>query len=90
MTQHSTASHGPIDLTVRRLLDAPVARSHVLPLRRPAADSQRAPHPRGRTATPAARSAPWFDTGFPALPLAVLTAWTLVLYPLAARIFRWV
>jgi ABC-2 type transport system permease protein len=31
----------------------------------------------------------WFGTGFPALQLAVMVAWVLVLYPLAARLFRW-
>lgn len=31
----------------------------------------------------------WFDTGFPALQLTVLAAWTALLYPLAAKVFRW-
>lgn len=31
----------------------------------------------------------WFDTTFPALQLLVLAGWTILLYPIAARIFRW-
>jgi ABC-2 type transport system permease protein len=36
-----------------------------------------------------AMSEAWFGTGFPALQLAVMVAWVLVLYPLAAKLFRW-
>ncbi|THJ67968.1 ABC transporter permease [Arthrobacter echini] len=31
----------------------------------------------------------WFATEVPALQLVVLAGWTMVLYPIAARIFRW-
>ncbi len=31
----------------------------------------------------------WFGDGVPVLQLVVMTAWTLVLVPLAARVFRW-
>ncbi|MCC6496482.1 MAG: hypothetical protein IT193_09515 [Propionibacteriaceae bacterium] len=40
-------------------------------------------------ATSQALAAAWFDTGFPALQVTVLIAWTALLYPLAARTFRW-
>lgn len=40
-------------------------------------------------ATSQALSTAWFGAGVPALQLAVLVAWTAVLYPLAARTFRW-
>ncbi|GAA4286711.1 ABC transporter permease [Georgenia daeguensis] len=31
----------------------------------------------------------WFGTGVPAFELVVMVAWVVVLYPVAARIFRW-
>jgi ABC-2 type transport system permease protein len=31
----------------------------------------------------------WFGEGFPALPIVVLAAWTVVVLPLAVRLFRW-
>lgn len=31
----------------------------------------------------------WFGSGVPALQLGVMAGWVLVLYPLAARLFRW-
>lgn len=40
-------------------------------------------------ATSQALSTAWFDGGFPALQLLVLLAWTALLYPVAARTFRW-
>lgn len=36
-----------------------------------------------------AMSEAWFGTGFPALQLVAMLAWVVVLYPLAARLFRW-
>ena len=40
-------------------------------------------------ATSQALSTAWFETSFPALQLAVLVAWAVLLYPLAAKTFRW-
>lgn len=40
-------------------------------------------------ATSQALTTAWFDGGFPALQLAVLVGWTVLLYPLAAKTFRW-
>jgi ABC-2 type transport system permease protein len=31
----------------------------------------------------------WFGTGFPAFQLVVMVAWVVILYPVAARVFRW-
>ncbi|MFD1504216.1 ABC transporter permease [Georgenia yuyongxinii] len=36
-----------------------------------------------------ALTAAWFTDSFPALQLIVLAGWVVVLYPLAARLFRW-
>jgi len=40
-------------------------------------------------ATSQALSTAWFETGFPAFQLMVLAAWAALLYPLAAKTFRW-
>ena len=40
-------------------------------------------------ATSQALTMAWFDTSLPVLQLTILTAWALVLYPLAAKTFRW-
>lgn len=40
-------------------------------------------------ATSQALNTAWFDGGFPALQVLVLLAWTALLYPVAARTFRW-
>lgn len=40
-------------------------------------------------ATSQALSTAWFETSFPALQLAVLIGWAALLYPLAAKTFRW-
>lgn len=40
-------------------------------------------------ATSQALNTAWFDSDFPACQLVVLTVWAAVLYPLAAKVFRW-
>lgn len=44
---------------------------------------------RRTTAENQALTAAWFTASFPAMQLVVLAVWAVVLYPLAARLFRW-